>query len=327
MKEQNLKWLIDPYAEKLFRDFGLKPTVTMLRLKQIDWPASLMNNARVGGAVDENKVEQIGMALEDGLKELPMPVLWKLPQAKLYSILGGNHRLKGLELFDPEAEFNAYVIDSDDARVHDVLPRALNCGNGLCLNREDTLRHAVYVAKTYGTPTGQVEAMFLLGKDVVGKELRAEEARIFFAEKHVATRDMTRDQAIRLKSIPNDNVSAAAARVAVQAKMNTDQVVEFVRQIKAERTEATQTGVIAQYEKAIESRNGQPPVKHPRNTRTKFLITLTTFENYVKGVTKLSQLQITSLDEHDEISKRCKKLADHLAKLARSPQPGTKARS
>ena len=86
----------------------------------------------------------------------------------------------------------------------------------------------------------------------------------------------------------------------------TDEIAcGMIEEIRKEKTEASQMGVISNWEKKFA--DPEPVVKHKRSKRTKFLIWLKTGESILDSVTCLEQLQISQEDEKKEIIDRLQK--------------------
>lgn len=306
-----MKWSKDEIAERKLEEFGLVPAVMTVAIKDIDLEESIQNNARISDPLLHGVVEEYGLAMKRG-DQFPRIVLLAR-KGKGHLIISGNHRTHGAaEAFAKEVE--AYVIECSDPMIIDLLPRCLNRVHGVRQTKEEALTHAIYSINKYGKDPDQAAEMFGLKPDWLKDELRAMKISLSLEEKGIQASKLPKTTILKLGALSNNsNVLEGAAKVAVNARMPTGDVVAMVDAIRKQKTELSQIAAIADYEKATENPGKAP--KHKRSVRTKFLMVLKTFEVTIASKTSLLQLQITEPNEQKEIKKRLGELSARIATL------------
>lgn len=302
-----MKWTQDFPAESKMQEFGAKYKVSDVKLSEIDWAASRTNGARLNDPLNDDLVIEYALAMERG-DGFPMVVLMK--KGSHYIILSGNHRMAAAKEIGI-AEVKAYVIETDDSSVIEILPRVLNRLHGKRQDKSEALLHAVYAVDQFGWEPKKASEMFGLHKGAVADFIRIRETRTALEKNGVKTAALKDSHVRTLSVIKNENVQSAAARIAVNTGMTGDLLEELTKSVKAQKTEATAMGVIGEWEKKTQPMTiPLPAVKVPKALRSKFIGCLTTMEKYVENVSQLAQLQITEKSEADSVKQRLIKLAE-----------------
>lgn len=313
-----LNWTVDPSAEQVLSEFGVKFTTDAVAMSDIDWDASRSNHARIlGKPIDEDLVDDYAQGFANG-DEFPMPVVRKA--GKKYVIVGGNHRLSALERFGG-TQFQAYVVNPDDKQTMDLLPRVLNRRGGRRTTKDEAFQHAMYAVKEYGMTIRQAAQLFGLSDKAVSAKIAFNETRSQLVGMGVPQAAALGDSAIKaLNSLKdNDNVLQAAAQIVIKSKMTGDDAAVFAKEVKQARTENSKIAVVAEYEEKLGTRNGNPENKKTRKlVRVKFLRSLTTLESVVKKANTLARVQITEPTEQKNVSRRLLDLSSKCRHLARS---------
>lgn len=315
---KKLTWTVDPSAEQVLNEFGIKAAVGTVSLTDIDWEASRSNHARIlGKPIDEDLVEEYAQGFVNG-DAFPMPVVRNV--GKKYVIVGGNHRLSALERSGGQ-DFQAYVIDTKDTQTADLLPRVLNRRGGRRTGKEEAFQHAMYAVREYGMTIRQAAQLFGLQEKAISAKMIVNETRSHLVSLGVPQATAFGDATLKaLNAIKdNDNVLTAAAQIVAKAKMTGDEAATLTRDIKHARTENSKIAVIADYESKLGTRNGNPENKKTRRlVRMKFLRSLTSLEGVVKKANTLARVQITEPEERKDVSRRLVDLSAKCRHLARS---------
>ncbi len=294
-------------AEAKMEQFGAKFRVQVVKLSDIDWTESKTNGARLNDPLNEDLVLEYSLAMERG-DVFPMPVL--LLVGRLYVILSGNHRLAAVKLIGI-SDVQCYVIETSDSGIIEILPRVLNRLHGKRQSKDEAMLHAVYAVDQFGWEPRRAAEMFGLQRDAVSSFIRLRSTRAALEKSGVRTGALKDSHVRDLSAIKNENVQAAAARIATNTAMTTQVLGEFVQGIKTQRTEATQMAVVADWEKKTQPMTiALPVVKVPKAMRSKFVGCLTTIEKYIENVTQLSQLQITEKTEVEIVKQRLSALCE-----------------
>jgi predicted transcriptional regulator len=309
-----VKWTTDHQAESMMNQFGVDFTVKTVDTSDIDWKASKANGARLHSELDQNLVADYKSAMENG-DEFPMIVLLKRRREPGLLILGGNHRANSVvEVGDKTLK--AYLIESDDTAVVEILPRVLNRMHGKRQDRETAMEHAIYAIEHFGYEQKQAAKLFGLTRQALSSEILSRTAKTELEKKGIDCRPIAKTTLKNIGRINNENVQMAAARIIAGQKLGVVAADEIIEEVRKNKTEATQMAVIADWEKRMYIKDPGPAVKIPRNKRTVFLTWLSTGENLVQQAKFLEQFQITESGEQDKVKKRLLRISGTLKSIA-----------
>lgn len=311
-----IRWTDDLTALPCFKDFGVDFEVQTVSLVDIDEEASRQNHARiVGKPVDDELVEEYALAMENG-DSFPRIVLFK--NGRKYVTAGGNHRreaakLKGL------TEIEAYVLDTKDEIVRDLLPRALNRRGGRRTGKEEATEHAIYAISKYGYSNRQAASQFGISEKSLQRRVTINDVRRTLADLNVDTSKMADEQVRQLSTLSdNDNVLVAAARLFRGACLPVTQSNAVVAAIKAGRNENQRIAVVAEYERRLGVGTDKPEAaKTRRLIRMRFLRSLTGLESVMSKAQTLAKLQITDQEEKENVGQRLQALGSKFQRLTR----------
>lgn len=309
-----LDWVDDLFAKKRLEDFGVEFTEKTVALGDIDWNASRTNGARLNDPLNEELKEEYKTAMARG-DRFPKIVVFETKGAKPLVIAGGNHR--GHAAKDNGVDkVPAYVVKTNDKAVLDLLPRVFNRDHGKRMDRDEAIQHAMYAVDTYGFEPKKAEEAFGLSKGTVSSELRVRAVKRLLEKNNIKAAVIPKSSLKYLSGLNNDNVALHAGRITIDGRLGSEQVCEMVKEVRKNKTEASQIGKLAEYEKKIGvAKNPGPPTRYERNVRTKFLTWLTTGENYLEGIKHLSQLQITEESERKSVKQRLDSLCDRVQSI------------
>jgi hypothetical protein len=262
------KWARDEAAESKMKQMGVKWEVQTIHVSDVNLELSLHNNARFWGTLDPEMVLEYGVAMERG-DAFPMIIVEK--KGKQYLILSGNHRFGAIREVGL-TEIEAYVVEGGDkAVIEDMLPRVLNRLHGARQSRQDAITNALYFVDRYGYDCTKAAEAFGLPPHAVIDTQRVRQTRELLATKKVNTERLKDTHIKMLAPIKNENVLISAARVVSDAKMTGPEAQDLSKEIRAQKTEAAQMAVIAEYEKRMPTRSINPEVRVPSAMRVKFI--------------------------------------------------------
>lgn len=230
-------------------DLGVTWTLhEALDLDRIDEPASLKNQARFE-PLDHDAVDRYAAAMQVGDQFPPIIVHdAKTARAKQpWIILSGNHRYQAAKRTD--TKLPGYVVDRvDDPTVLLRIAYQDNARHGLGLSRPERLRHGVHLmdngfiqadaARLVGISESQLST-YRRVRDAVE---RADQLGV------VGFDTLPENVQTKLCRIDWDGPFAAAARLAVRARLSAPQAGEVADAIKATRSEADALEAVEQLE-------------------------------------------------------------------------------
>lgn len=316
----------DVPAESEMKKLKIPHATAVIPYSKIDIAGSLENMARTvetgtGKAIDPAIIYRYVGSMEHG-EPFPMPVLARRANGS-YLALGGNHRLEAWkQVFGGEYEVECYIVDGQNERAVDLLPRSLNLRHGQASPLEVSLELAICARENHGFSIKDAEALACLRPGQLSDELQYKQAKMEISGFGLNADMLAKRVVQRLGTLrDNRNVFKAAAKVAVGAKLKQCDAEHLLKQVKAEKTEASRIAVIEKFDQALLKPSVNGAEESAKNKiRKEFVGSLTRFENAIRGKRRLSQLQISNPDEKASIIERLDTLNKCLAALCKSAQ-------
>ncbi len=310
-----LKYTDDLSAEQVLKEFEVKWKVDWAILKDIDWPASEHNQARLDGhPIDDDLVAAYGVAKENG-DEFPRVVLLKV--SKKYIIMGGNHRAKADELVGC-TEMEAYIVEISDKQTIDLLPRVLNRRGGRRTGEDEAAQHAMIAVKKYGMKQAQAARLFGIHEKAIGKAIIKEEIQERLSAHGVDHTKLPGGTIVQLNQFRHDeNTMAEAAKVFAHGKVKMEDSSKVIKKMAEQRNAPDRMKVLSDFQNRHGIKNGQPVHKKTvKMVRQRFMRGLTSFEDMLGKAQTLTRFQITDPEEQNNVAQRlnaicvkCKRLA------------------
>jgi ParB-like chromosome segregation protein Spo0J len=278
-------------VENWLKALGVAFRLVPVALEDIDEKASLRNQARKEPINLANKDSCVS-ALRNG-DRLPALVLAK--GAAEYVILGGNHRFAASKELGYDCVL-AYVVDVNDDTVQRRIAKKLNVGEGMQLDSDERLQDALQDIRDEGITREEAAKRYQIGVGRIERAQRADEVKRRLAERHVrvpvGVPDSTLDY---LAGVTNDNVLPEAVAVVRNSGLPAEEARQFVKRIKAKRTEGEQLAVVRQEAEklgVLPVMNGvaEAEPRRPRNLKAlQFRRALTQMLNLTHGRRSLVQ--------------------------------------
>jgi hypothetical protein len=306
-----INWRKDMFAEQTMRKYGIKWEVCNA---QVD---SIITEGNLARIPQNDQVEigyDIACAMENG-DAIPMLVLLKKNQDQ-FIVFAGHHRIAAVRLCSAKT-ITAYIIESDDEKVLKTLPFSLNPA------RREQSRHERIVLAIASMDSGltieQVSSLFSISVQSIRDEKKLQETRLELRNLGIRENLLTDTSVVELGRIKNTNILPAAARVVAIAKLTTDEVKQFCRAIRNEKTESQMSAVVAQKEKLYGINDNSQQVDMPKDKAKnpvgrQIKSALSTFEKNI-NVRTINQWGITSRAEKEEFISRGIKICNELIKI------------
>lgn len=189
-------------------------------------------NIRLGVPLNEERVMTYAIELENGA-HFPAIVLWPA-KAGHYVVANGLHRLEAFKLHGKLKAIDAYVIESSDPVVLEVLRRTVNVMEGEALPMEQRIEHALRLIELQHSiaDAARLEAV---PANRLAQAVALSKVRPRLARAGVNVRDLclSGPTLASMNSIPRDRHLAAAVRLAHEARLSSDEIKLLVREIRA----------------------------------------------------------------------------------------------
>lgn len=247
-KLQRPDWRDDDLAAKRIKDQGADYHRASLQISQIDLEASKANLGRLGRKIDDDRVLRYAIAMQDGAC-FPVIVVVKLPSGK-YLILGGVHRVIAvIEGEFPCQEVEAYIVDSDDARVRDFLMVLLNADNGLNEPQTLMIEHARRLHETHKVSLESVAADFYMKESVLAKYVRDKKVQARLDGAGLRS-DLPKETIFALHSVKNESRFLLLGRLFTDFEITGGAAAAFVREVR-DLDEAVAEAKVAAYRERL----------------------------------------------------------------------------
>jgi hypothetical protein len=300
-----MEWIDDGFAEQTLGKFNVEWTVVGVSIQALE-AASKVNSARLHSALDLDHVDNIWTGIKNGDK-IPRPVVLSI-NGKLL-VAGGHHRIAAAKK-NGEMSIPCYwVVTSDEAAIYGI-PAALNSAPDKKPTRQEKVELALRAIER-GMKIDEAASAFVISYESLQTEVRIKDFKERCASMGLKLEGIPQTHVRHMIPINNPNVLSPALRII--KGMTTNEVQQFSKSIRAEKTESQQISVVAEMEKRVALANkgaaGKSPAK--RAPSTGFRIALATMEKYC-DVKTINQLGITDLGEKAEFAKRLEKLAERI---------------
>jgi len=228
-----------------------------ISLSLIDWELSLKNQARLGQALIQEHVDELALAILDGV-QLPDPVGYYSNEGRVV-VISGNHRtaaykqLNELKLGSPIAKIDWYIVNTFPWKI-DVLTRTANVIEGLPLSKDERLEQAKHLVRVLNYTEVAAAKVLAISKTTVGNALDADAvaerlARYRFTDKIPPT------TLCKLDKIKQDMALVETAKLVKEAQLSADETAEVARKVEAAAaSEKQQQHVLAELKRNYKDR-------------------------------------------------------------------------
>lgn len=314
-----IHWASDLAAESRVKRLGGTMTVQKgIPLKEIDIHGSRANNARLESAFREDLALEYAISMEAG-DRFPYPILRAVQTTRhngtgghskfKYSVLSGNHRVGAAELNKAET-VDAYILDSTDEQVIELVCRSANRWMGDRQNREEAIEHARAMMDKYAFSAAHMAKVFGLREQNLQAALRAESIRDLLEKNLVNATGIPRNTLLALSPMSdNHEVLRQAGLAVLRHKMTQDTAKKMCADVQAARDERSMLQAITKWEQTMEEEKPKAaPGTRVRAQKTDPRAKLTKLLNNVldfldrggpgrKAFMSLSQLRITTPED------------------------------
>lgn len=219
-------------------DWRLLPSVAAA---EFDVERSLRNQARLGEPVDQEFVDRYAEAMKGGAT-FPAVVAARAPSGKLV-IIDGNHRLVAAKKAD--YKLSVYEVTAKAQSITTMTFEA-NVTHGKATTEEERIHHAMFLIDSGMTKTEAAKRMNVsvakVNKQALSTEAgrRADGAGIPRSEWE-ALPETARN---RLSMINSDEALVGAVKLATEAGLNTQEVLDLVASLNDSKSVAKQMKVL-----------------------------------------------------------------------------------
>lgn len=225
-------------------------------LSQVDWEASLKNQARLKVSLIPEHVDELSMAVLDGA-QLPDPVGYYSKDGRII-IISGNHRVAAyrqineLKLGNIE-KIDWYIVNSYPWKL-DILTRTSNRIEGLPLTKEERVEQAKHFVRVLNFSAVDAGKALGISSKTVNLALEGDDVRERLA-KYQFQGNIPLTTLCKLYRIKQDNALLETANLVQEAQLSGEEAAEVAAMVeKAARSEKQQQHVLAELRKDYKDR-------------------------------------------------------------------------
>jgi len=263
----------DPKTEDFLTRGGWKWVYhKSLPFNQIDLKASLENPSRLVKNLDDERVLNYAISMEDGVDFNAIVLLNIDPAEKRpfkWEIATGCHRASAMEMAKTK-EIDAYLVTEADNYRREVLIRQINTIEGVAPSIPDTMRQICLLHQKYHKPLAQLAREWHVKlanlQSYWNEELAIQRARKFGYD--VNKHKIARRALNHLLPIYSDVVFDKALQFVVNNSISTTEIDILAKELKKVRDEKSGLDIIARYEKQQMDRRAKTQAKHGRVSPT-----------------------------------------------------------
>lgn len=336
----SVKWTTDPVLESKLRQLGVSFKLeTGISMSGIDVHGSRKNNARLRTEWNEELSVEYGVAMADG-DAFPAVVLRATEGGFKFFVLSGNHRVGAAKLLD-ETTIDAYLIESSDEMVFQIITRAANRWMGDRQSKDEAVEHARELIRRYGRTQTEMARLFGLKPAWLAKALRAEDVRDDLGRLGIENHAMPRSVLEQLSKLTdNERVFRKAGYLAASYSLSGDRVRDLAAAVDAQRTESDQIDAIKMFEDALREERPIPAaprsVASRRPQRSKLYQYVTTLSRFLKAGNRgrefetLDQIGVTDVHDRHNLRQHWREIRKtidtlfHLSDIKHGNQPAKK---
>ena len=314
---KELKTRPDHEAETVLKFIQTEYVTKEISLEDIDWTESANNCARLWNPLNEEKIDDYRMAMEEG-DVFPMPVVEAASSGLV--ILGGNQRLNAAMRINPQMRVEAYVVRPLLTAQREVIIRSLNSKHGWGSEKEERLAHAVFVVRKHGITTADASKLFVVSTSSISMRIKADDTKAILARKSIDASRLSLGALSAIASIQDEKHATAMAKIAVEHAATGDEVTSAVQKLNSVKSAAEKAKSIKDFAASL---NGS--VKHEassasckRPRRKKFLSMLESVSEFLEhgnggdGFTSMDELQCVKATDGEKIAVLCNKITVRL---------------
>ena len=163
-------------AEKVINEFaGITFRVGPVLFSEINWIESANNCARLGNALNGEKIEEYARAFRNG-DQFPMVVVERNNTG--FIILGGNQRCNALKMLDiKDLVIECYIVEPLTSANRELIIRSLNSRHGWGSEKSERIEHAVYLVEAKGIATAVAARAMMVAEATITDRIRANKTR------------------------------------------------------------------------------------------------------------------------------------------------------
>lgn len=225
-------------------------------LSQVDWEASLKNQARLKVSLIPEHVDELSMVVLDGV-QLPDPVGYYNKDGHIV-IISGNHRVAAYkqinELKLGNIETLAWYIVNSYAWKFDILTRTSNIIEGLPLTMEERVEQAKHFVRVLNFSAVEAGKALGISSKKVNLALEGDDVKERLA-KYQFQGNVPLTTLCKLYRIKQDNALLETAMLVQEAQLSGEEAAEVAARVeKAARSEKQQQHVLAELRKDYKDR-------------------------------------------------------------------------
>jgi hypothetical protein len=301
--------------EKTLADKGITYELTNIDISLFDVARSQANQARIQSPLNNSTVETYVAAMSRG-DEFPPVLAYKMARTERYVIIDGNHRLASALSAGLKTLWAYVVAPGTSAEMITVLTYEANTKHGLPTSEAERARHAVYLIENAGETIKAAAARMNLSTTFLTRhynKIRADQRAGLLGIPDARWYELSVSARHRLNTIKADETFEAAAKFAIKARLNADEVDTLVTKINKEGSVSTQLTLVQRIQDVVTGKLRPKQQQHTGPRRALF----NAYGMIESASIEEKQEQFTSSFNPIEAEEWAAKLRDAAAKMQR----------
>lgn len=306
-----------PGEELVLEKSGLSYEIRSIKIADIDFGSSekILNAARLGEKFDEQHILDLTAAYNGG-EDVPTIIVARRPKDARWSIWSGNHRGRAAKNSTVKEVLAACVVTNDEL-LWDLMPRSFNRTGSRKSSTGERTAHAKHAIKTWGYTTKQAAEWQGLTDTYLRGQLRVDELREACRRVGLPDKRLTNTAILKLGPLAHSDVLLAkAGKIAIDARLVTDEIQQIVQEAKRERSEESRIRRLDELKDAY-SRSKPSGNGHARDRSVTLRIGLSSVKKVLLDISTVTQLGVTDAEEIRNLNGLLKEVAKEMLRVAK----------
>lgn len=249
-----LTWMDDLKAESDLRRMAVIFEVVTISFSEIDLKESQYNGARFGDAIIETLVDDYTQGMVNG-DTFPRIVVYQSPSG--YVVASGNQRCETIarliraKRLPKSLSIEAYVVDTTDQFLLEIIARAGNVGHGGRSEKAERTHNALHCIQRLGMSIVDASRTFNIATTTIQLHIRAEKKQNELADEGIDTTRVPRGTLNAIAKIGDSNLETKLGHLVVQHGPSLSRVDQVAKSVKKAKSHAARIAKIKEFEREL----------------------------------------------------------------------------
>ncbi len=304
----------DPQTENWLESesvpYHYEPSVSLDEVQRDD---GTLQQTRLETDLFDDLLDRLRQGWKDG-SEFPPVVVGSSDEG--YMLLDGHHRTTVLEEFDVD-EYPAYVVESEDERIHEQVARQANTFNGEPPSKEERYEHAIRLHEHQGMTLKDAAQLMKVHPSTLRQRYKAKRVTRELQEFGVSDRKLSqlpREALLEIHTVSRTNLWPQVARLISEAGLKGQERKNFIQQVRNAESDNEAEETVDSWRHDLQDRvelekGGRSPSKPLRRLEP-------SLDQLADAIDDRTNMDLIPKDERCRLADRCCNMATDLRELA-----------